>query len=132
CVVTDQTEAVIPGVEVTAVNTATGVSNVVITNEAGAFSITNLLTPGTYRLTAALPGFQLWRAENIALGTNQTLRFNPVLEVEAAGTEVEVVVDAATILTTSSPTVGSALEEEQVTQLPLVGSNVLDLVSVLS
>jgi molybdopterin-binding protein len=46
-VVTDETEANIPGVEVTAVNTATGVENMVLTNGSGAFSIPQLSTPAT-------------------------------------------------------------------------------------
>src|SRR2546422_6346065 len=51
----DPTQAYIPGVTVTATNTATGVTTTAITNESGAYNIQGLL-PGTYKLTGELPG----------------------------------------------------------------------------
>jgi hypothetical protein len=131
-VVRDATQANIPGVEVAARNTGTNISTTVITNDAGAYSIPQLLTPSTYELTASLPGFQVARVQNIELGTNQTLRYDITLEVQGAGQQVEVVVDAQTLLATSSPTVGEALTASQVSELPLVGGDVLQLIGVMA
>jgi protocatechuate 3,4-dioxygenase beta subunit len=55
--VQDSSGAYIPGVTVTAANTQTGVATPVITNESGTYTIPSLL-PGTYKLTAELPGFK--------------------------------------------------------------------------
>jgi protocatechuate 3,4-dioxygenase beta subunit len=55
--VTDATGAVLPGVTITAANTATGVVTTSLTNEAGAYTIPSLI-PGTYTVSAELPGFQ--------------------------------------------------------------------------
>ena len=55
--VSDPTGALIPGVEVIATNVNTGISTTQLTNEAGAYQMPSL-QPGTYRLTAALAGFQ--------------------------------------------------------------------------
>jgi hypothetical protein len=55
--VSDVSNALLPGVEVTATNVNTGINTTQITNEAGAYQIPSL-QPGTYRLKAALPGFQ--------------------------------------------------------------------------
>ena len=53
--VEDASKALIPGVTITATNTQTGVVTVRISNESGAYDIPGLL-PGTYRLSASLPG----------------------------------------------------------------------------
>src|SRR5687767_8094035 len=55
--VRDQTGAVLPGVEVTATQTDTGIARNTVTNEAGAYLLPNLPT-GPYRLEVSLPGFR--------------------------------------------------------------------------
>src|SRR5437773_6325112 len=64
--VSDPTGALIPGVEVSATNVNTGISTSQLTNEAGAYQIPSL-QPGTYRLKAALAGFQTATRANIPL-----------------------------------------------------------------
>src|SRR5262245_31681810 len=54
--VRDQSGAVLPGVEVTATQTDTGIPRSVVTNETGSYVLSNLAL-GPYRLEAALPGF---------------------------------------------------------------------------
>src|SRR5678809_893902 len=54
----DASQAVIPGVAITATNVQTGVVTRTITNETGTYTILSLL-PGTYKLTAELPGFKV-------------------------------------------------------------------------
>src|SRR5438874_2167642 len=49
----DQTGAVLPGVEITATQTATGVVRTGLTNEAGAYTLSNLAT-GPYRIEVSL------------------------------------------------------------------------------
>src|SRR5438128_4805523 len=55
--VSDPTGALIPGVSLTATNTATGIATTVLSNEAGAYQFASLQT-GTYKVTAELSGFQ--------------------------------------------------------------------------
>src|SRR5262245_21253173 len=129
-VVQDPSEARIPGVSVTATNTATGIKTPTITNESGAYNFSNLAV-GPYTLEATLPGFRTARVANIDLRANDTLRYNLALEVATLGTQVEVIVDARDLLATSSASVGEALTETQLTSLPLVGGDVLDVVSIL-
>ena len=73
--VQDPSDARIPGVSVTATNTATGVKTSTVTNESGAYNFSNLAV-GPYLLEAALPGFRKAQVSNIDLLSNQTLRFN--------------------------------------------------------
>jgi hypothetical protein len=49
--VQDSSQAVVPGVTITAENTQTGVVSKTISNETGTYTILSLL-PGTYRLSA--------------------------------------------------------------------------------
>src|SRR6266850_2254569 len=126
----DATRAVLPGVTVTATNTATGIVTNVLTNEAGAYNFASLL-PGPYKVTAELPGFQT-RSYDITLGNAQTVRLNFTLSVASVGTAVEVSVAVDTLLATSSASIGEVLSQQRAQALPLVGNNVLSLVSTMS
>src|SRR5438105_10388987 len=64
--VQDQSGAVLPGVEITATQTATGVSRTMITNETGFYVLPNLPL-GPYRLEASLPGFRSFLQTGIVL-----------------------------------------------------------------
>ena len=128
--VEDASRSRIPGVDVTATNAQTDIQTTVITNATGTFNLPNL-PPGTYRLTASLPGFQNQTYENIALGGAETRRFTFTLAVAAVQTEVEVTLDAQQLLTQGGGTVGDVLPEYAVQSLPLVGNDVLDLINLL-
>src|SRR5262245_41160768 len=52
----DQSGAVLPGVEITATQTDTGIARSTVTNETGSYVLPNLAL-GPYRLEATLPGF---------------------------------------------------------------------------
>jgi hypothetical protein len=128
--VADSSGAVLPGVSITATNTATGVVTSTVSNEGGAYFIPGLL-PGVYNLSAELPGFQKETYSNAALGNAVTVRLNFGLKVASTAQSVEVTVSADTVLSTSSPTIGQGLTERKVNDLPLVGGNILDLINVL-
>ena len=84
--VSDATGALIPGVTITATNTATGIVTTVISNEAGAYQFASLQT-GTYTVTAELPGFQTQTYNNVALGVSQQVRLNFTLQVGSRGAD---------------------------------------------
>src|SRR5213594_3855854 len=80
--VQDPSQAYIPGVTVTATNTQTGVASTALTNESGSYNIPSLL-PGTYKLSAELPGFRTQVYNDVQLGANTAARYNFTLEVGA-------------------------------------------------
>jgi hypothetical protein len=123
--VSDASGALIPGVDVTARQTATGVVSTAITNESGTYRFASL-QPGPYQVTASLPGFQ-GQTFQVSLGTAQQIRQNFTLQVGGVTQEVQVSVAADQLLTAQSSSVGNALAQTQVVDLPLVGRNVLDL-----
>ena len=86
--VTDPTGAVLPGVEVTATQTETGLVRSVVTNEAGAYTLASLPV-GPYKLEAALPGFRTFLQTGIVLQVNANLVMDPVLQVGEIAQTVE-------------------------------------------
>src|SRR5205823_5014537 len=78
--VKDQSGAVLPGVEITATQTETGVSRNTVSNETGIFALPNLVT-GPYKLEAALPGFRTFVQTGIVLQVGTSPVINPILEV---------------------------------------------------
>jgi Carboxypeptidase regulatory-like domain len=128
--VADATGAVLPGVAITATNTATGVVTTAVSNEAGAYNIQSLI-PGTYTLSGELPGFQKQTYENVLLGNAVTVRLNFSLQVSSQAQNVEVTIAADTLIATSSSSIGTVLGEKRVSNLPVVGNNVLDMLNVL-
>jgi hypothetical protein len=123
--VTDATGALIPGVEITATETETGVVSTAVTSESGTYQFPSL-QPGPYRVAAALAGFQ-GQIFQIRLGTSQQIRQNFTLQVGAVAQTVEVSVAADQLLTTQSASVGNALPQRAVADLPIVGRNVMDI-----
>src|SRR5262245_35597353 len=95
--VSDASGALIPGVEVTAKNVNTGISDTRLTNETGSFNFPSL-QPGKYTLNAALSGFQTAKYDNVDLGSGQQVRLNFTLQVGAAAQNVEVTIAADTLL----------------------------------
>src|SRR5215831_11141464 len=129
--VSDASKALIPGVNVTATNTQTGIVSMTITNETGAYNFPSLQT-GTYKVTAELPGFQTQTYNDVALGVGQQVRLNFSLQVSGQAQSVEVSVAADTLIATTSSSVGAVLPEYKVRDLPLATRNILDLVGTTS
>jgi carboxypeptidase family protein len=128
--VQDASQALIPGVSVTATNTQTGVQTSVITNESGAYNIAALI-PDTYKVTADLAGFRPYTYNEVQLSAAVPIRLNFTLEVGNVTQAVEVTVDADSLLSTSVATIGEVLSEKRVMDLPITSNNVLDLVRIL-
>src|ERR1041385_3849904 len=96
--VRDQSGAVLPGVEVTATQTATGLARSTITNETGSYALPNLQV-GPYKLEAALPGFRSFVQTGIVLQVGSDPVINPILEVGQVTEQIQVQADAALVET---------------------------------
>src|ERR1044071_4260452 len=129
--VQDPSQAFIPGVTITATNTQTGVVRTAVSNESGTYNIPSLL-PGTYKLSAELPGFKTQIFNDVQLGQGISARYNFTLQVGTVDQAVEVTAETTAVLTESSPTIGQVLAEKIVRDLPLVSNNVLDLMATMA
>ena len=88
-VIFDATGALIPGVDVAARSNATGAELKTISAENGTFSIP-ALDPGTYTVTAALPGFKQAVLNNVKLDAGVPATVRVTLEVGNRTETVEV------------------------------------------
>ncbi len=123
--VRDQSGAVLPGVEVTATQTETGVSRMTVTNETGAYVMPNLPL-GPYRLEAGLPGFRRFVQSGIVLQVNDKPVINVTLNVGQVTEQVEVQANAS-LVETRSVGIGRVMETERIVELPLNGRNPQEL-----
>ena len=128
--VTDSTGALIPGVTVTATNTESGVATTALTNASAVYTFTGL-TPGPYRLTAALGGFQTAMLVNINLGPAESQRVDIAMKISNSATTVDVSVAAPSVLQQSGASVGAVTLDQRAQNLPLIGNNVLNLLNIL-
>jgi hypothetical protein len=125
--VRDQSGAVLPGVDIKATQTDTGIARNTVTNETGSYVLPSLPL-GPYRFEAALPGFRTFVQTGILLQVNSSPVINPTLEVGQVTEQVEVQANAAQVETRSSG-VGLVFETQRILDLPLNGRQVTDLIT---
>ena len=116
-VVTDAAGGVIPGVTVTATNTATGVKTERQTTGAGLYVLTPL-PPGTYTITVSATGFRQYEQVGVVVDALSTVGLNLQLQVGAAN-ETMTITGGATQLNTSDARLGTTIRNELYTNLPL-------------
>ncbi|HLV00205.1 MAG TPA: TonB-dependent receptor [Acidobacteriota bacterium] len=119
--ITDQTGAVIPGVEVTVLNIRTNVGSTTTTNDSGYYEVPYLI-PGRYRVEAALPGFKTHVREGIDLTTGQQATVNLQLEIGEANEVVNVTAQAP-LLETSNASSGQVIDNRGINELPVTDMN---------
>jgi hypothetical protein len=124
--VTDQSGAVLPGVEITATQTATGIARNTITNETGNYILPNLPI-GPYRLEASLPGFRTFVQTGIVLQVGGNPTVNVVLEVGQVSETIEVQANAA-LVETRNVGIGQIIESQRILELPLDGRQATQLI----
>ncbi len=118
--VTDATGAVIPGVKVSILNTETGVTTELTTNDAGLYDSVSI-RPGKYRITFSKEGFGKMVREGVTLDVG-VLSVDAQLTVGAAQQQVEVTAEAP-LLKTDTGEQSATLRTEVMTQLPNVGQD---------
>lgn len=116
--VSDPNGAAVPNVQVTIKNVGTGVSKTINTDEAGFYSMPNLI-PGTYEVMASASGFKTTVQRNFVLtvGAQQSLD----LKLEVGEVTQQVQVNAVTPIETVTPTISAVVAERTIVELPLNG-----------
>jgi hypothetical protein len=115
--VSDSSGAVIAGATITVVNVETNFTSDSKSNAEGFYRVPSL-RPGSYRVTAANPGFKTYVRNGLDLRVGDNLEINVTLEVGAATESVMVTGEAAQLQTETSSG-GAVLEGTYLQQLPL-------------
>jgi Carboxypeptidase regulatory-like domain len=124
--VTDQSNAVIPDVEVEIKNTDTGVTQVTKTNGEGVYTFP-LLDPGHYLMNVRKQQFQTVSVTGITLNLQDNLSRNFVLQVGSSA--VSITVDGSgLVLNTTDASVSTVVDHTYVENMPLNGRSFQDLI----
>jgi hypothetical protein len=124
--VKDPSGAVLPGVEVTATQTATGAKRTAVTNETGSYVLASLPI-GPYTLEASLPGFKTYLQTGIVLQVDASPTINVVLQVGQVTDQVEVVANTS-LVETNTTAIGQVVTNQQVAEMPLNGRDPHELI----
>jgi hypothetical protein len=126
--VRDATGAVLPGADITATNTATGISQSAVSGSSGDYTIPNL-APGTYKITAQSKGFATAVAENSVVQVEQTTRVD--FSLSPVTTQQIVVTGEAPLVQSTTSDLGQVIESHQIEALPLNGRLFEQLVTIV-
>jgi Carboxypeptidase regulatory-like domain len=119
--VTDTTGAVVPNVQVTVTNQATGVYQAVTTNNSG-YYVANTLLPGNYSVSTKKSGFKSQLVKDIHLDPGQRRGQDMKLEVGEVASTVTVEAEAVAVQTESAE-LGGTVSSKEVANLMLNGRN---------
>ncbi len=126
-VVQDSTGASVAKATVTLLNVATGVTAVATGDASGNYRFVSL-APGNYKITAEAAGFSKSEAD-VTLLTEQNLNVPLSLKVGSISESVVVTTEAPVVDTADSRT-QMTIENQAVAQLPIIGRNLVTLVTM--
>ncbi|MBM3727348.1 MAG: carboxypeptidase regulatory-like domain-containing protein [Acidobacteria bacterium] len=128
-IVADEQGAAIANAKVAVRNAATGEAYETTTGLTGAFTL-GQLRPGEYQLTAGMAGFRSFVRNGVVLQVGQRARVDVQLSVGAVSESVEVRAETP-LLDTSEASLGQAIENRKILELPLNGRNVVGLAALV-
>jgi hypothetical protein len=126
--VSDATGAVIPGVEISVTNTATGVVQHGKSDGQGLYSFRDLPV-GLYDLEIHKEGFRDFKKLGIRVDVNAIVDTPVTLELGATSQEISVNANSVQV-DTSSTQMGEVISDEKMTTVPLNGRSYLDLLAL--
>jgi hypothetical protein len=127
-VVTDPTGAAIANSKVTVTNSSTNFTDTTTTNQSGSYNLKELPV-GIYRITVEAPGFKTATSNAVTLNAGTIAHVDFKMQLGKASEVVEVSAEAAVVNTEDSK-LASTVTSTQISNLPLNGRNVYDLIQL--
>ncbi|MGH9338130.1 MAG: TonB-dependent receptor [Acidobacteriota bacterium] len=124
-VVQDESEALIPGADVTVTSQRTGIVRTAVTSDVGTFFVPSL-PPGSYSLRITMPGFKSFEQTDIPVESARDVRGTFVLQLGEV-TEIVTVEGAASLINTVGAEQRLGLDSIQVESLPNPNRNITNL-----
>ena len=120
--------ATIPNATVTLVSAATGQTQTAMTGSSGLYGF-SLLSPGTYQVTFAAPGFKTAIAPSVVVNVSEAPVLNARLE---AGPATEHVPCQCQIVQAATSSTGTLVDSKTITAVPLTTRNLTQVMSMAS
>jgi hypothetical protein len=121
----DESGGVLPGVTVTAKNQETGLTRTTVSEGAGEYRLP-ALPPGTYTVSAELPGFNTENRTGVTLVIDQTATLDFTMK-PATLAETITVTGEAPLVDTRASVVATAVTNDQIQDLPVASRRWVDL-----
>ena len=128
--VQDSSGRVLPNAAIAVRNVDTGVETRTTSNDRGSYTFPSLQS-GIYEISAEASGFSRATRSSVRLSSGVQSRLDFNLSVAGTITEVEVTGMAESVVLEAGASTGTVLQEEMITSIPLLSSNIMDLVSVM-
>ena len=125
-IVSDPSGAVVAGATITVQDVGTGYTQSANSTSAGQYLFPSLPV-GTYQITVSVPGYTRYVQKGIVLSVGQAATQDVQLQVGKVAEQM-VVTANPTMVTTDSATVGQLIDQREISQLPLNGRDVQELV----
>jgi len=126
--VTDPTGAIVPGAKVVAFSRATATSLYTVSTASGLYSFVSL-SPGEYKVTASMKGFESVAQDNVTVSVDQVTTVNVALQVGAV-TDTVTVSEGVDLVEASNSTVGQLISSETIARVAQLNRDVYDLVQL--
>lgn len=128
--ITDPTNAVVTGANVTIKNNATNQEFSTTSADNGTFNVPALIS-GNYTVTVAAPGFKTTVLQHVKVDVGTPSSVNVALEIGTPTETVQVVDVAGELLQTQTANVGTTITGRQIVDQPQASRDALDLVTLL-
>jgi hypothetical protein len=126
--VLDSSGLAVPEANITITNVGTSIARTAVSNQDGSYVLPNLPV-GSYRLQVTKEGFTAYVQSGISLQVNTNPEIDVTLKVGSVTEQVMVEANAAMVETRSNG-VGQVIDQDRVTDLPLNGRQVTQLVTL--
>ncbi len=126
--VTDGSGSAVPGVAIKLLETQRNIAHTATTDEQGLYLLPGLPV-GPYQLEVKKEGFKSYSQTGIVLQVNDHVTLNAVLSLGSVSESVEVTA-AASMIQTENASVSNVVESQRISELPLNGRYVTQLVLI--
>ena len=124
--VLDASGGAVPGTALQLVDLGTNYVRKAVTHENGEYTFVNL-TIGSYKLTAAHPGYATTVTEHVDVHAAMTTDVTVALKVGASSESIQVIASATPLVESSSNVIGMVVDLKQIEDLPLGGRDLTAL-----
>ncbi len=127
-VVTDSTQAVVPGASVIVSNSQTGITRQTTTDAEGRYTF-SALSPAPYNISATVTGFKTTNREGVTVTIGGDVVIDLILEIGTVAEQVTVTGEAP-LIDTRSAAVSGVVDEKTIREIPLNGRSFSNLMAL--